>query len=157
MSDTSDYEDIDPPLSLPAATRPRARRMRAIRIHTFGRYGVTRLILWLVVLLGWLFVLVGLVALVLAVVNIAARSALESSIQADFGLSMRMFFIASGIGAMLSGFLTIAFAQNVRANIDSADYARQSLVLQKALAEGLEDIDTNRMSSRPVNDLASDL
>ena len=157
MSDHSAYERVDPPETRHSGDRPRARPQRSIRIRTRGRYGATRLTLWVVALIGWLFVLFGILVLVLAVANLAERSSLASDLRENFsGMSVRMLFTVSGLGSILSGFFTIAFAQALRAVIDSADYARQSLVLQKALAEGIADIDTNRMSDRPVHDLGSD-
>jgi len=105
------------------------RRVTVAGANIYSTYATARNIAALFGFFGWLLVGVGgLIALV------------GLSAPAPFP----MIAIALGVGVAALGMLQVAAQQILRATVDSADYARQSLLLQVGLAEGRADIDLRR-------------
>jgi hypothetical protein len=101
--------------------------IRGASVH--GTYGTSRGIASFFGLIGWLLVGAG------ALAAIAGLSA------GPFGV----MGVAIGIGLAVAGLLQVAAGQMLRATVDSADYARQALLLQIAIAEGRSEIDLQRV------------
>jgi len=99
-----------------------------------GSYGSARGIAGIAAFFGWLSVAGG----ALAVIGGLAAG--------PFG-----FMIAAiGIGIAAIGLLQVAAGQMLRASVDTADYARQALLLQIGMAEGRSEIDLQRSLAGPA-------
>jgi hypothetical protein len=94
-----------------------------------GTYATARGTAQMIAGLGWIVVAVG---------GIIALLSLGNMQQAG---PFAMLGVAIGILIAVVGLLQVAAGQGVRAAVDAADYARQSLKLQIAQAEGLEEVD----------------
>jgi hypothetical protein len=109
--------------------RPEARpglvKVRGIKIH--GTYATASSIASLFGFVGWTLVVIGI---------LLALGGLSGGAQ-SFGIAL----VPIGIAIAAIGLMQVAAQQLLRASIDSADYARQSFLLQVALAEGRTDID----------------
>lgn len=99
--------------------------VRIVGLTTHGTYGTGRVVAELSAILGWLVVVAGVCA---AVAGFAAPQ--------PFNLVIAVM----GVGIASLGVLQVAAGQAVRASLDSADYSRQALILQAALAEGRSEV-----------------
>lgn len=99
-------------------------RVRGLSIH--GTYGTARTVAGLFAFFGWALVVIGIL---IVVVGLSAG--------APFNI------MAGGIGVVIAaiGLLQVAAEQILRAAVDMADYSRQSLLLQIAVAEGRKQVD----------------
>jgi hypothetical protein len=97
-----------------------------------GSYDTARGAAQVIAGLGWFVVVVGWAVALVSVGNMQAAG------------PFAMLGIAIGILIAVVGLLQVAAGQGVRAAVDAADYARQSLKLQIAQAEGLEEVDLQR-------------
>ena len=104
---------------------PTHKPMKVIGADIHGTYGTARRIAELYGGVGWLIVIIG---------GIVALAGLGAG-----GIGL----LGVGIGLALAavGLLLVAAQQMLRAQVDAADYARQSFLLQIALAEGRSEID----------------
>jgi hypothetical protein len=103
-------------------------RPTVIGASIHGTYSTSRGIASFIGFIGWLFVGVGALAVI-------------GGLQAGpFGLMI----IGIAIGVAAAGVLQVAAAQMLRASVDSADYARQALLLQIGMAEERSEIDLRR-------------
>jgi hypothetical protein len=110
------------------ATRSGRLRPTVIGASIHGTYSTSRGIASFIGFIGWLFVGVGALAVI-------------GGLQAGpFGLMI----IGIAIGVAAAGVLQVAAAQMLRASVDSADYARQALLLQIGMAEERSEIDLRR-------------
>jgi hypothetical protein len=115
--------------------------MRIIGLSLHGTYGAARGIAGLISALGWLLVVAG------ALTTFAGIAAVS---QTPFG----GLLLVSGLAIVAVGILQVAAGQMLRASVDSADYARQSLLLQVGLAEGRSEIDLQRQLPGPASGMA---
>jgi hypothetical protein len=100
--------------------------LKVLGANIHGGYGTATAVAGLFAFFGWALVVIG----VLIVVG-------GFSAGAPFG-----FMIAGvGIGIAAIGLLQVAAEQMLRALTDNADYSRQSLILQIAMAEGRTEVD----------------
>jgi hypothetical protein len=123
---------------------------RAIRIRTRGRYRFARLVLALVSLIGWLTVLGGVAIVFFALTGVVGNVSLSAEALVGLGASFQLAGGAAGVGLIVGGLLIVAFAIGARANVDSADYGRQSLHIMKAVAEGRMEVDTSWATDEPA-------
>lgn len=93
-----------------------------MRIH--GSYDTARTIAEISAVFGWIMGGIGVLVTIIGLGN------------APFGLAA----VPMGIGLVALGSLQVAAGQMLRATVDSADYARQSFILQLATAEGRHEI-----------------
>ncbi len=109
--------------------------MKVIRPVFHGTFDTARRTAQTISALGWLVVIVGGFGAILSF----------STLQREGPLAL----IGVAVSALIAivGFLQVAVGQGVRAAVDGADYARQSLKLQIAQAEGLEEIDLQNSRS----------
>lgn len=107
--------------------------MKIIRPAFHRTYGTGRAVASIVSLIGWIVVVVGLVATLVGF----------STMQQAGPFAMLGVFMGVLIAAV--GLLQVAAGHGVRAALDTADYARQTLKLEIAQAEGLEEIDLERL------------
>jgi hypothetical protein len=107
-------------------------RVTGIDIH--GTYATARSIAALFGLVGWVLVVVG---------ALIALGGLSGGPQ-GFG----MVLVPIGVCIAALGLLQVAAQQILRASVDSADYSRQSFLLQVGLAEGRTEIDVQRPSTQ---------
>src|SRR5688572_10921987 len=98
--------------------------MKIIGPAFHGTYDTARGTARVIASLGWVVVAVGGL---IAVIGIASTQAAGP---------FAVVGVATGILIGVVGLLQVAAGQGVRAAVDAADYARQSLVLQIAEAEG---------------------
>ncbi|MGE3065256.1 MAG: hypothetical protein AB7K67_06700 [Hyphomicrobiaceae bacterium] len=114
-----------------SARRPDVRlgsvKVSGIKIH--GTYATASSIVVLFGFFGWALVGIGI---------LTALAGLAGGPQ-----SLGLVLIPIGIVIVALGLMQVAAQQLLRASIDSADYARQSFLLQVALAEGRTDIDVS--------------
>ena len=75
-----------------------------------------------------------------------------------FGSGFNMLIAGSGLGIAAFGLLQVVVAQMARAIVDTANYSRQSLLLQIALAQGRTEIDLRAPSpEQGVSDISRGL
>lgn len=103
-------------------------KVTGLRLH--GTYETARAVSGFVAAIGW--ILIG-VAVLIVIGGLAAGPPFTSIISG----------IGIGVGGM--GLLQVVGAQMLRATVDTADYARQALILQAAALEGLStaELDTS--------------
>jgi len=106
--------------------------MKVGGIRFFGTYDTARAVSGLFAVIGWALALIG----VFIVIGGLGAAAPFNALIAGIGL---------GIGAM--GLLQVAAGQMLRATVDTADYSRQALLLQLAIAEGRTEIDLQQPSA----------
>ena len=109
---------------------------RSVKVRTYGSYETARGLATLISALGWLVIVVAAIAM-LAGFSESSNSYSRYSGQGASAMAM----IAGGIAGAILGVLIVAMGQTARASVDSADYAKQSLLIQKAIAEGRTEID----------------
>ena len=109
-----------------------APAVRVIGHRVYGTYDTARGIAELVALFGWVIVAVGVLIAILG-----------------FSIGAPFNYLVAGIGVGVGaiGLLLVAAQQMLRAIVDSADYARQSFLLQIGMAEGRTEIDVGRAIS----------
>jgi hypothetical protein len=127
--------------SRPEAFAAGVQTMRIIGLSLHGTYGAARSIAGIISGLGWLLVVVG---------GLAAFAGFATVSQNPFG----GLGLIIGLAIVAAGILQVAAGQMVRASVDSADYARQSLLLQVGLAEGRSEIDLQRQLPGPAGGAA---
>ena len=103
-------------------------RITGLRIHR--TYAMARSVAELIAGLGGLLVAVGVAAAIYGLLDVMNSS------RNPFAGAFSYWLIAGGIGAAVTGLLQVAAGQMLRASIDSAEYARQALILQVAMAQG---------------------
>jgi hypothetical protein len=117
-------------------------RVKIVGANIHGTYGTANAILAIFGVVGWGLALIGLV-----VVFVGLGSG------GPFG----SVIAGIGIGIAALGLLQVAAQQMIRAAVDSADYARQGLILQIAMAEGRSDIDLRQLAPTRSQDGLSDI
>ena len=124
---------------------------RHVRIRTYGRYRAARVLVAVFAVVGWIVLLAGLLALFFAIGNLMSEDAgavsfgsLRGFVASLDGIAVTQVLLS--LATTWAGMFTILFALGIRARLDAADYARQALVLQKAIAEGEMAIDTRRLA-----------
>lgn len=113
----------------PAAPETSSKRPKILGVTIHGTYGTASTIAGIFEFFGWTLVVVG------AVVGLSGLAGSAPYVIVALGI---------GIGIAAMGLLQVGAAQMLRALVDSADYARQALLLQIALAEGRTEIDLRR-------------
>jgi hypothetical protein len=96
-----------------------------------GTYGAARFVAYLSSFVGWISIIGGAI-LVFVGLGVATQS------------PMGMFGVAGGASLVIGGLIQVALSQGVRAAADTADYARQSFMLQVAQAKGLAEVELSR-------------
>lgn len=107
--------------------------MKIIRPVFHGTYGAARAVARIVAALGWIVAAVGVIVALVGLAYVTGAG---------------IFVIPSGILIAVLGLLQVVVGQGARAAVDVADYARQSLQLRIAQAEGLEEIDLQKGTER---------
>ena len=97
--------------------------LRISGLATHGTYQTAQAVARLLGVFGWIIVAIGVVATLISLVS------------SQLG-PFRAIGVMIGMGLLCLGLLQVAAQQVVRAVADTADYARQSLLIQAALAEG---------------------
>ena len=120
---------------------------RDVTIAVHGRHRLTRLMIVVFVVFGYLLLIAGV-----AIFAATAPDLLEGKGDAlragSIGAVIRsldgvaVMRALTGLAVCWIGLFTVVSSRGASARIDGADYARQALVLQKAIAEGVIDIDT---------------
>jgi len=141
---------LSPELQRGLAAMAAAAAPRAIRIRTRGRYRFARFVLALVALIGWLAVLGGIAIVYFALTGAVGNVSLSAEALAGLGSSFQVAGGAAGVGLVVGGLLVVALSIGARANVDSADYGRQSLHIMKAVAEGRMEVDTSWATDEPA-------
>ncbi len=103
--------------------------MKVLGIDVHGTYGTAQGIAGLFALFGWVIVTIGAL---IALGGLAASA------------PFNVLIVGLGVGLAALGLLQVAAGQMLRAMVDTADYARQSLLLQLAVVEGRTEIDLQR-------------
>ena len=106
--------------------------MKIVRPVFHGTYETARGTAQVIATLGWVVVALGGFVALLSFASMTAAG------------PFAMLGVAIGILIAVVGLLQVAAGQGVRAAVDAADYARQSLKLQIAQAEGLQEVDLQR-------------
>lgn len=125
----------------PSAAPSGVRKMSIVGLNLHGTYGAARAIAGLISGLGWLLVVAG------ALTVFAGLAAVS---QSPFG----GLILIIGLAIAATGILQVAAGQMLRASADSADYARQALLLQIGIAEGRSEIDLQQQLTGPVRGAA---
>ncbi len=113
---------------------------KSVTVKIYADYGAGRKTAQVISLIGWLVVVIGVFSLVYGLSQLGQpRGFGGPSINA-------MMSIAAGAFLLLTGILQVAVGQMMRASMDSADYARQSLQIQAAMLRGVETIDVSKWS-----------
>jgi hypothetical protein len=110
--------------------------MKVSGLHLHGTYDTAITVASFIAFVGWALVVIGVFIVV-------------GGLSAGAPYNIMIGGIGFGIGAM--GLLQVAAGQMLRASVDTADYSRQELVLQLALAEGRTEIDLQRPSDLTQN------
>ena len=119
-----------PSRSLDTTSGSRPMRIKGVSLH--GTYATARSIASFFGLFGWILVVV---------------SAIAGFGGLNLGAPFNILVVVIAVGVAALGLLLVAAQQMLRAGVDSADYARQALILQVALAEGRTEIDVQRLST----------
>jgi hypothetical protein len=101
-------------------------QIRVRGLNIYGTYGTARTVAGLFALCGWALVVIGILIVVVGL-----------------GVGAPFNIMAGGTGVAIAamGLLQVAAEQILRAAVDMADYSRQSLLLQIAVAEGRKQVD----------------
>ena len=125
------FVDLKNSIDALAATRA----PKSVKLNIHGGYSAARGIAKLISVIGWLLVIAGIV---FAIFSLSPGS---------FGFGSRSPFVGTGgiLGGVILavfGILQVAVGQMMRAVSDTADYARQSLILKAAEMEGMKSVNT---------------
>jgi hypothetical protein len=109
-------------------------QMKVLRPKFYGTYGTARSVVAVLSVLGWIVVVIGGIAMVVGL-----------SAPAPFNFLV----VVAGVIIAAIGVLQVAAGQMLRATVDTADYGRQSLMLQIAAVEQASEVDLRSDDFQP--------